>query len=106
MRLHHTVSHALGQARAHQVLDEACAHYAERYPLARIQSAWSDPGTGKVDMHVGGFHLRAQVAVTERELTVDLDVPLLARPWVPKIRARIDREIDFWVNKNASQAPT
>lgn len=99
MKLHHSVAHALGQPRAREVLEQAFGHYQARHPHARLARTWLSDSDGQIEMFIGGFHLRATVRVSDRDVAVDLDVPLLARPFVPKIRDRLDREIGDWLRK-------
>ncbi len=107
MKLQHTVSHDLGLTRSREVLEQAFAHYQERYPHAHLQRQWRGDRESHVDLRVGGFHLQARILLGDSNVTLDMDVPLLARLWVPKIKARIEREIGRWLKEaNDGPAPT
>lgn len=46
-----------------------------------------------------GMQVKAYVEVTEREIMVDADLPLLARPLEPRIRETVEREAEQMFRK-------
>jgi hypothetical protein len=99
VKLQHTVPHALGLTRAREVLEQAFAHYQERYPHANMQRQWHGDREAQVELKVGGFKLHPRISLGETHVAVEMDVPLLARPWVPRIKERIEREIGQWLEQ-------
>ncbi len=100
MTLHHVVAHDLGLSRARAILDEAFAHYSDKYPRAQMKRTWRSEREATVDLQVGGFRLTPRLHVSDTEVVLDIDVPLLARPFVPKIKDKLDREVRFWLARS------
>jgi hypothetical protein len=95
----HRVPHDLGRALAKKATVAAFSAYSAKYAEYNPRMAWTDDYTAKASFNVKGFELKGKVEVREREVTLDLDVPLLLRPFKAKALDVIEREIRLWVEK-------
>ena len=94
-----SVPHDLSLDLARQAAVAALADYAARFPAANIRATWSGPYAATVALTVKGFTLQPRVAIRAGAIDVDVDIPLLARPFEGKARARIERELAMWVER-------
>jgi hypothetical protein len=93
----HSVPHPLGTERARRVAEQAFASYAERFAEYRPSLRWLDAQRAETSFTVKGVTLTGSIEVGAREILLDLDVPLLLRPFKSKAIEVIEREIRTWV---------
>ncbi len=93
----HSVSHPLSVADAKRAIETAFGEYSKRYAGFAPQLQWLEPELAQVGFQALGRKIVAQVRVRDRALEIDMDVPLLARPFAGKATAAIDREVARWV---------
>ncbi len=96
--MQHTIVHDLGVDLARKTAECALATYAKRYPQANIAVVWALENQAQIQLKVGKFRISPRVDLHQRTLVVTMDVPLLARPFEPKIRARIEIEVARWLD--------
>ena len=75
------------------MLDEAQAEYARRFPKYAPRLQWLGADQARVAFHAMGREIEGTVRVFERGLEVDLEVPLLLRPFVGPAKHAIEREV-------------
>jgi hypothetical protein len=93
----HSVSHPLSTVDAKRAIEAAFAEYSQRFSGFAPQLQWPAPELAQVGFTALGRKIEAQVRVLDRALEVDIDVPLLARPFLGRAKAAIDREVARWV---------
>lgn len=99
----HSVSHPLSTADAKRAIEAAFTEYSRRFAGFAPQMQWRTPELAQVGFTALGRKIEAQVRVLDRALEVDIDVPLLARPFLGRAKAAIDREVARWVAVVQSQ---
>ena len=52
-----------------------------------------------VTFSIRGFNLKPRIRIRPGAIDVEMDIPLLARPFEGKARARIERELALWIDK-------
>lgn len=98
----HMIEHDLDMATAKKVTDRAFAEYANRYPEYKPTLAWSDDRHADLSMNAKGVSLSGVMAIEEKAISLDLDVPFLLRPFKGKAIEVIDREVKVWIEKAKS----
>lgn len=95
----HRVRHDLGRELAKKAAVAAFAAYAKRYAEYDPKTTWTSDWAAKVSFNVKGVSLDGKLEVLEHDITMDLDVPFLLRPFKSKALDVIEREIAAWVEK-------
>ena len=95
----HAVAHGLGFDKARTIADQAIAAYAERYPQYQPTAKWVSERRAEVTFTVKGVSLDGWVEVGPSDISMDLDVPLLLRPFKGKAIRIIEEEIERWIAK-------
>jgi hypothetical protein len=102
----HSIPHPLGAERARHVAEQAFTSYAERFAEYRPTLRWRDAQHAETSFTVKGVTLTGSIEVGAREIVLDLDVPLLLRPFKSKAIEVIEREIRTWIGRaEAEKAP-
>lgn len=97
--MEHKVRHQLGRALAKKATDAAFKAYAAQYSEYDPRTTWLDEHNARVTFSVKGVSLKGSIAVHEHEVSLDLEVPLLLRPFKSKALEVIEREITKWIEK-------
>jgi hypothetical protein len=87
----------LSPTDAKRAIETAFGEYSKRYSGFAPQLQWLEPELAQVGFQALGRKIVAQVRVLDRALEIDMDVPLLVRPFVGRATAAIDREVARWV---------
>jgi hypothetical protein len=95
----HKVKHALGRPLAKKATEAALKAYAAEYAEYEPRVTWADEHTARVTFNVKGMTLKGEVGVHEHDISLDLDVPFLFRPFKAKALEVIEREIRKWIEK-------
>jgi hypothetical protein len=97
--MQHTVPHDLSVAQARSAADHALASYQERFPQYRPTVTWTEPTKATVEFHVTGMSFNGLFEIRPREISMELEVPFLLRPFKNKALEVIEGEIRAWVTK-------
>ena len=95
----HVIPHDLDVATARRVADEAFKAYAARFAQYDPKLSWSDERHAKIGMAALGARVKGTMVLEDRAIKVDLDVPLLLRPFRAKAIAIVEREVRIWIEK-------
>lgn len=95
----HTVMHDLGRAQAKRVAEAAYGSYSERFSNYSPTCQWNGD-TASIGFNVKGVKLTGAIAVSDREIELDLDVPFLLRPFKGQALKVIEEEIHKWIAKS------
>jgi hypothetical protein len=95
----HSVPHDLGRDQAKRAAEAAFASYAERFAKYRPTATWTTPDRADISFSAKGLTLKGVLEVKPTSIDMDLDVPLLLRPFKDKALGAIDQEITRWVDK-------
>ena len=100
----HVVPHDLGRARAKKVAEEALRSYTEKFAKYSPKATWVSDSKADIAFTVKGIHLGGSLEVSEKSIEMDLDVPLLLRPFKGQALSVIEGEIKEWIAKAKSEA--
>lgn len=94
-----TITHDLDQELARKAANAALKQYQTRFPTAQIHAQWQGPDQAVVEMKLRGFTLKPRISLRPHAIDVEIDIPLLARPFEGKARALIERELAVWLQR-------
>ncbi|MBK6519615.1 MAG: polyhydroxyalkanoic acid system family protein [Polyangiaceae bacterium] len=97
--MEHRVPHDLGRDLGKRATTAAFAAYAAKYAEYKPRMTWTSDYAADAAFTVKGMDLKGSIVVHEREVTLDLSVPLLLRPFKSKALEVIEREIRVWIDK-------
>lgn len=95
----HAVEHDLDAPTCRKVTRLALDAYAARYQKYNPQVRWNGEDAAVVAFTVKGMHLEGRIELRSGRVEMDLDVPLLLRPFKSEALRVIDREIRSWIDK-------
>lgn len=95
----HVIKHDLDLATARKATDEAFAAYAERFADYNPTAEWVSDERAEIGFSAKGIKLTGAVELKPREIHLELDVPLLFRPFRKKALQVIEDQIELWVDK-------
>lgn len=97
--LKHRIKHDLGLELARKATLRALESYRDQFPEASPEGRWLNPDRAQVAFTVAGKRLKGQVDVAREFIDIELDVPLLFRPFQNQAMAVIEEEIEAWLAK-------
>jgi hypothetical protein len=95
----HLVPHDLPFELARKAADHALQSYRTRYPEYDPQVTWSDEKTAQVALKAKGISLRGIFEILPDAVAMDMEVPLLLRPFKSKALEVIEDQIRLWIDK-------
>jgi hypothetical protein len=95
----HSVPHDLPFDLAKKAADAALKAYRSRFPQYDPQVTWSDDKTANVEFSAKGMKLRGTFEILNDAVSMDMEVPLLLRPFKAKAMEVIEGEIRTWIEK-------
>ena len=98
----HVIQHDLDEATARKVIDKAFAAYQARFPSYDPTLTWVTAKRAELGMKAMGASIGGEMTIEQGAIAVDLNVPLLLRPFKAKALEVIEREVAIWVEKAKS----
>jgi len=95
----HDIPHDLDVATAKKVTDRAFAAYAAEYPDYKPTLAWANDRKADISFSAKGIKLSGAMHISEKLITMELDVPFLLRVFQGKAISVIEREVKVWIAK-------
>jgi hypothetical protein len=95
----HSVPHSLGKERAQKVTRAAFDAYIAKYTDYGASARWLSDDRAEISFAVKGMSLKGLVAVGERTVDVDMEVPFFLKPFQKVAMSRIEEEIGKWLKK-------
>ncbi|MBK8255247.1 MAG: polyhydroxyalkanoic acid system family protein [Polyangiaceae bacterium] len=95
----HVINHHLDIPTAKKVIAHAFAEYQSRYSQYSPTFAWVNDRRADVGFNAKGIKLKGAMEVADKEITLDLDVPFLLKPFQKKALEVIEREVKVWIGK-------
>jgi len=89
----HVIAHDLSPEDAKRVLDEAQVEYAQRFAKYAPRLVWQRADQARGSFHAMGREIEGTVRLLEHGLELDVEVPLLLRPFVGRAKQAIEREV-------------
>jgi hypothetical protein len=98
----HSVAHDLGRDRAKKVAEAAWGSYSARFSDYAPSCRWTTDYSAQIGFKVKGVSLSGGLDVNDNDITLDLDVPFLLRPFKGQAMKVIEDEIRRWIGKSKS----
>jgi hypothetical protein len=95
----HAIPHDLDEATAKKVTDRAFEQYKARFTAYSPTLRWATDRQAEIGFSVKGMHVGGTMAIEDRTIDVDLDVPFLLRPFRSLALEVIEREVKAWIDK-------
>ena len=93
----HELEHGLTQGQAKQAAQLALEHYLERYGSRGLSARWVSDLRAEIEVSVKGASVRASVDVLPAVLRIEVEVPLLLRPFKAVTVAKVESEARRWI---------
>ena len=97
--MEHKVHHGLNHDLAKKATDKAIDAYTERFDKYNPSAEWLNDNEVKVSFSAKGVSVDGKIELREDDMTIDLDVPFLLRPFKSKAINVIEEEIEKWVER-------
>lgn len=95
----HSIPHQLDHALARMVTVKALESYQERLSKYSPEGTWVTEDRAEVRFQALGRTLKGQIDVMADKVLLDLEVPLMFRPFRSQAMALIEREIRDWIER-------
>ncbi|HEY5959312.1 MAG TPA: polyhydroxyalkanoic acid system family protein [Polyangiaceae bacterium] len=100
----HEIPHDLGQAKAREITDKALEAYRVRFAEYDPKLNWKTERSAEIGCTIKGMKIGGSIEVSERAITLDIDVPFLLRPFKGMAVDVIEGEIRKWLTQAKSQS--
>jgi hypothetical protein len=95
----HKIPHGLDKELARKATHKAIETYKARFQQYNPEAKWTTEDRCNVSFSAKGIKLDGVLEIAENDVVLDLEVPLLLRPFRGKAVAIIEEEIQEWVKK-------
>lgn len=95
----HSVPHDLSLALAKKAADAALQSYKERFAEYDPQISWVNERLAEVNFRAKGLSMKGTFEIRDNAVDMDMEVPLLLRPFKNKALAVIEEQIQKWIDK-------
>ncbi len=95
----HVIEHDLDMETAKLAADKAYESYRERFAKYQPTANWASDRHCDVTFTVKGVTLEGSIDLEPNKVLMDLDVPLLFRPFKKLAMGIVQEEIDTWLQK-------
>lgn len=99
MAAKHVIEHNLDLPTARKVTDKAFETYAERFKEYSPTATWVSDTKSNIGFQAKGIKLNGSLELKPHAVELELDVPLLLRPFKGRAIQVIDEEIRDWIAK-------
>ena len=95
----HLVPHDLPIEVAKKAADAALQAYRTRFPEYDPQVSWTGPTTAQVEFKAKGIGIKGVFDILPDAVAMDMEVPLLLRPFKQKAMDVVEAQIREWIEK-------
>lgn len=95
----HSVTHGIDKPLAKKATEKALEAYKERFAEYNPTVTWQSDDHAKVEFKAKGMTLKGDFELTDNEVNIEMDVPLLMKPFRKKAVSVVENEILAWVEK-------
>ncbi len=95
----HTVNHGIDKPLARKATEKALESYKERFAEYNPTVTWRTEDEARVEFKAKGMTLKGNFLLTDSDVNIEMDVPLLMRPFRKKAVDVVEKEILAWVAK-------
>jgi hypothetical protein len=97
--MEHRIEHDLSPELARKAVQRAVDSYSEKFARYNVQSHWPTEDQVDIGFDAKGVKLSGQVKLVPHALLIDMDVPLLLRPFRKKALDVIETQVKAWIQK-------
>lgn len=95
----HSVPHDLSLELAKKAADAALQAYKARFSEYDPQITWVNDRLAEVNFRAKGLTMKGSFEIKETAVDMDMEVPLLLRPFKNKALEVIEEQIQKWIDK-------
>jgi Putative polyhydroxyalkanoic acid system protein (PHA_gran_rgn) len=95
----HSVPHDLSIEMAKKVADAALQAYKARFAEYDPQITWVNDRLAEVTFRAKGMSMKGSFEIKDTAVDMDMEVPLLLRPFKNKALEVIEEQIKKWIDK-------
>src|SRR4051794_39555199 len=95
----HRFLHGVDQDRAANAVKQAFQHYHRRYPNYGLDLAWTGPFSATLSFRAKGLAIRCDLAIEPDAVEVEVDLPLILRPFQGRVKTLAEREARVWIER-------
>lgn len=95
----HRIPHGLSHELARRVARRALESYRDRFEAYEPAGEWVDPDLAVVAFKAAGRRLEGQVRVDSEAIELELEVPLLWRPFQGQAMRVIEEQVQSWLER-------
>jgi hypothetical protein len=100
--MEHRISHDLTQEQARKAVRRAVETYTERFAKYVTETKWVNDDEVHVAFNAKGAKLAGQLKLVPNAIVIDMDVPLLLRPFKGKAVEVVEEQVQKWVQRARS----
>ena len=97
--MEHAIQHGLTHEQAKAAVRSAIASYTHRLAKYSPEITWQGDTRVNIAFAAKGIHLQGGLTIEPERYVVQLDVPLLLRPFKAKAIERVESEAQTWIKK-------
>lgn len=95
----HVINHSLDPAMARKATEKAFDAYKERFSEFSPTASWVTDNRAEISFNAKGIKLDGAIELRPSEIELELDVPMLFRPFKKKALGVIEEQIQHWIGK-------
>lgn len=95
----HTIDTGLDKALSKKAIDKAMEDYKARFAEYHPRFDWTGEDRGEFGFKAKGVSLGGRIAVRDRAIDVDMEVPFLLRVFQGKAMKVIEDQVKHWVER-------
>lgn len=95
----HVIDHDLEQETARKATRKAFETYAEKFSEYNPTANWTSDDRAEIGFSAKGMKLSGVVELKPKKIEMELEVPMLLRPFKKKAMSVIDGEIREWIER-------
>jgi hypothetical protein len=95
----HIINHSLGQELARKTISAAWNEYQWRFSKYNPILNWNSENLAAVGFNAKGLRFNGTFEIKSDRIEVELDVPLIMRPFKGLALGAVEREVERWISK-------
>lgn len=95
----HVVKHDLSPELAKKAAEAAIERYTTKWQKYDAKAEWRSESHAEISFKVKGVSAKATVDMEPNQLVIDMQVPLVLRPFKNKALSVIEEVIQKWIDK-------
>lgn len=97
--MRHTITHELPPETLRKTLEVALRSYQARFPTAQPALRWQNPDHAEISFSAKGMALRGVLLLRPGAVTLEMDLPLVLRPFRERAVRKVEAEVQKWFDR-------